>query len=86
MAFVVTAAAGILMVSRFCYYSCKEVKLGGRIPFAYLVGIVLIFILIALDPLVVLLLLFGAYAASGPIYWLWRRQALRSTGGTGNAG
>ncbi len=86
LAFVVTAAAGVLMVSRFRYYSFKEVNLGGRIPFTYLIGIVLIFILISLDPPVVFLILFGAYAASGPIYWLWRRRVLRPTGGTDNVG
>jgi CDP-diacylglycerol--serine O-phosphatidyltransferase len=86
LAFAVTAAAGVLMVSRFRYYSFKEINFGGRIPFTYLIGIVLIFILIALDPPVVFLILFGAYAASGPIYWLWRRRALRPAGGTDNAG
>ena len=86
LAFAVTAAAGVLMVSRFRYYSFKEINFGGRIPFTYLIGIVLIFILIALDPPVVFLILFGAYAASGPIYWLWRRRALRPAGGTDNDG
>ena len=86
LAFAVTAAAAVLMVSRFRYYSFKEVNLGSRIPFTYLIGIVLIFILIALDPPVVFLVLFGTYAASGPIYWLWRRRALRPTGGTDNDG
>ena len=79
MAFAVTAAAGALMVSRFRYYSFKEVHLGRRIRFTHLVGIVLIFILISIDPPTVFLMMFGAYAASGPIYWLWRRR------GTGNA-
>ncbi len=55
-------------------------------PFTYLIGIVLIFIPIALDPPVVFLILFRAYAASGPIYCLWRRLALRPAGGTDNAG
>jgi len=86
LACAVTAAAGVLMVSRCRYYSFKEVNLGGRIPFAYFLGIILIFILIALDPPVVFLILFRAYAASGPIYCLWRRRALRPAGGTDNAG
>jgi len=86
LAFAVTAAAGVLMVSRFRYYSFKEVNFGGRIPFTYLIGIVLIFILISLDPPVVFLILFGTYAASGPFYWLWRRRALRPRGGTDDAG
>ena len=77
LAFVITAAAGALMVSRFRYYSFKEVQLGRRIPFTYLIGIVLIFILISLNPPIVFLLLFGLYAGSGPAYWLWRKRAVR---------
>ena len=80
LAFVITATAGALMVSRFRYYSFKEVELGRRIPFTYLIGIVLIFILISLDPPIVFLALFGAYAASGPIYWVWRRRTIRPRG------
>ncbi|MFQ5633913.1 MAG: CDP-alcohol phosphatidyltransferase family protein, partial [Gammaproteobacteria bacterium] len=85
-AFLITAAAGALMVSRFRYYSFKEVNLGRRIPFTYLLGIVLIFILISLDPPTVLLAMFGSYAASGPLYRLWRRRRAASGTGTGNAG
>ncbi|MFQ6004433.1 MAG: CDP-diacylglycerol--serine O-phosphatidyltransferase [Woeseia sp.] len=84
-AFLITAAAGALMVTRLGYYSFKEVNLGRRIPFTYLLGIVLIFILISLDPPTVLLAMFGSYAASGPLYWLWRRRRARSGTGTGNA-
>ena len=86
LAFIITATAGALMVSRFRYYSFKEVNFGRRIPFAYLIGIVLIFILISVDPPTVLLGLFGAYAVSGPIYWLWRRRTLRPTNGGDHAG
>lgn len=86
LAFIITATAGALMVSRFRYYSFKEVNLGRRIPFTYLIGIVLIFILISVDPPTVLLVLFGAYAASGPIYWLWRRRKLRATDEADHAG
>ena len=35
VAFVVTMAAGALMVSRFKYYSFKDINLGGHIPFRY---------------------------------------------------
>ena len=80
----VKAASGMALCFR--YYSCKEINFGGRIPFTYLIGIVLIFIVIALDPPVVILILFGAYAALGPIYCLWRRRALRPAGGTDNVG
>jgi len=77
LAFIITLTAGVLMVSRFRYYSFKEVTPGRRIPFTYLIGIVLIFILIALDPPSVFLILVTVYASSGPIYWLWRKRAAR---------
>jgi CDP-diacylglycerol--serine O-phosphatidyltransferase len=77
LAFIITLTAGVLMVSRFGYYSFEEVNPGRRIPFTYFIGIVLIFILISLDPPSVLLVLFAVYASSGPIYWLWRKRVAR---------
>jgi CDP-diacylglycerol--serine O-phosphatidyltransferase len=73
VAFTVTALSGALMVSRFSYYSFKEVNLGGRVPFAYIVIVPLAFALIAFHPPVVLFILFGTYALSGPALWLYRR-------------
>jgi len=77
LAFIITLTAGVLMVSGFRYYSFKEVNPGRRIPFTYMIGIVLIFILISLYPPSVFLVLFAVYASSGPIYWLWRKRAAR---------
>lgn len=74
LAFAVTAAAGALMVSGFRYYSFKELNLGGRISFTYLLLIPLVLALISLDPPVVLFALFTGYASSGPILWLLRRR------------
>lgn len=73
-AFTVTAIAGALMVSSFHYYSFKEINFGRRIPFTWLLAIPLIFMLVSLDPPSVFLLLFGTYAASGPVQWYWRRS------------
>jgi CDP-diacylglycerol--serine O-phosphatidyltransferase len=70
VAFVVTALAGALMVSRFSYYSFKEINPGGRIPFAYIALVPLTFVLIAIKPPVVLFTLFSIYALSGPVWWL----------------
>ncbi len=86
VAFVVTVLAGALMVSRFSYYSFKEVNLGGRIPFAYIALVPLTFMLIALEPPVVLFILFGLYALSGPVWWLARRLQRRSRGDAGRVG
>ncbi len=73
-AFVITAAAGVLMVSNFRYHSFKEVNLGGRIPFTWLLAIPLIFMFVSLEPALVLFVLFASYALSGPAQWYWRRR------------
>jgi CDP-diacylglycerol--serine O-phosphatidyltransferase len=73
-AFLVTAAAGALMVSDFRYYSFKEINFGRRIPFTWMLAIPLMFMIISVDPPLVFLLMFGAYALSGPIYSYWRRR------------
>lgn len=77
-AFMVTAIAGALMVSNFHYYSFKEVNFGRRVPFTWLLVIPLIFMFISLEPPVVFLLIFGTYAASGPVYWFWRLRRRRA--------
>lgn len=74
-AFLVTAAAGALMISRFPYYSFKEISGRGRISFTYAFVVPLIFILIALNPPTVLFSLAGTYAISGPITALWRLRS-----------
>lgn len=63
---LVVAAAGLLMVSNIRYYSFKEIDLKGPVPFVVLLAIVLGFVVISVEPSVMLLLLFSAYVASGP--------------------
>ena len=74
VAFTVTALAGALMVSRFSFFSFKKLDLEGPVRFIYLLLVVLAFVLIASDPPLVLLTVFGAYAVSAPLVWLWRRM------------
>jgi CDP-diacylglycerol--serine O-phosphatidyltransferase len=80
IAFLVTAVAGALMVSNFPYYSGKDFNLGGRIPFAYLLVIPAVFMVISLDPPLVLFSLFALYALSGPILSLIRLVRRRDQG------
>lgn len=68
-----TGGVGLLMVSQFTYFSPKELHLKGRVPFFTLVGAVLIFAAIQMDPPRVLLACFVVYALSGPAVYLWRR-------------
>jgi CDP-diacylglycerol--serine O-phosphatidyltransferase len=73
VAFVVTACAGALMISRFAFYSFKHIDAGGRVRFTQIVLVPLAFVLIFLYPAITLLLLFGTYAMSAPTVWLYRK-------------
>ena len=72
-AFVVTASAGALMVSRFGYPSFKQLNLDRRIRFVYMLLVPLAFVLIAIEPSTMLLAMFGTYALSAPLLWVGRR-------------
>ncbi|MDI4636239.1 MULTISPECIES: CDP-diacylglycerol--serine O-phosphatidyltransferase [Halomonadaceae] len=71
---VVVAASGVLMVSNIRYYSFKDVDLKGPVPFVVLLAIVLGFVVISVEPSVMLLLLFAAYVASGPVLAVLRKM------------
>ena len=71
---IVVLLSGFLMVSNITYISPKAVKLGGRVPFTVLVGAALIFAVVLLDPPSVLLAIFAAYAASGPVQFMLSRR------------
>ncbi len=83
-AFLITATAGMLMVSNFRYFSFKNVSLGENVPFAYIILIPLVFMLIALDPPRVLFLMFLGYSLSGPALTIWKlaRRPRQQKGGT----
>jgi CDP-diacylglycerol--serine O-phosphatidyltransferase len=81
LAFVVTAIAGALMISRFAFNSFKQVNLSARVRFTHILLVPLTFVLIASHPPVALLLLFSAYAASAPLQWAWRKLRRRSRPG-----
>ena len=66
------------MVSNIKYYSFKDLDLKGRVPFVAILVVVLIFAVVFSDPPRVLLLIFLAYAVSGPVQFvlqLRRRKA-----------
>jgi len=60
----------VLMVSNSLYYSFKEVDFKGKVPFLYVLVIIILFVAIAASPAIVLLAGFSIYAASGPIVTL----------------
>src|SRR5690554_1270811 len=79
---LLVAAAGLLMVSNIKYYSFKDLDLKGRVPFVAILVVVLVFAVVFSDPPRVLLLIFLAYAASGPVQFVLqlRRRQVREIG------
>ena len=67
---LMVAAAGLLMVSNIKYYSFKDLDLKGRVPFVAILAVVLGFAVVFSDPPRILLLIFLAYAVSGPVQYL----------------
>ncbi len=83
MAFVVAilvAAAGMLMVSNIKYHSFKELDLKGRVPFVAILVVVLLFAVVFSDPPRILLIIFLAYAASGPLQYLLQLRRRKAAG------
>lgn len=67
----------ILMVSNIRYNSFKEVDLKGKVPFLYILMVVLIFVAIAASPSVILFSASFIYVASGPVQTLFAIQRIR---------
>jgi CDP-diacylglycerol--serine O-phosphatidyltransferase len=80
LAFIVTAAMGVFMVSNMRYRSFKDLDLKGKVPFVAILVVVLAFVLVSIDPPQVLFGIFFLYALSGPVMTLItlrRRRAER---------
>ena len=71
--FAITLLAGLTMVTNVPYYSFKD--FGGKrsVPFALLIGVVLLMAVISIEPPTMLFLLFVLYALSGYVLYVWRK-------------
>jgi CDP-diacylglycerol--serine O-phosphatidyltransferase len=78
LSIIVVGGAGVLMVSNVLYRSFKDLDMRGRVPFAAILLVVLILVVIALDPATVLFTAFLIYALSGPVRALFRNKAKRA--------
>jgi CDP-diacylglycerol--serine O-phosphatidyltransferase len=81
-ALVMTVTAGLLMVSRFSYYSFKDLDLREQVPFVALLAMVLVFVFLSIETATVLFSFFFLYMLSGPIVSLfrWNRKRVRLSG------
>ena len=76
---VITLAAGLLMVSKFSYYSFKDLDMRKQVPFFAVLVVMLAFVFITIKPATVLFLIFMLYMCSGPVISLfrWNRKRQR---------
>ena len=72
-AWALTLYAGLTMVSNAPFYSFKDLNFRKSVPFIFVLGLVLAFVLISVDPPLVLFSLFLVYGMSGYLLWAWRR-------------
>lgn len=70
---LITIGAAILMVTNFRFFSLKSLKLTERVPFRYIVFVILILVLFAIKPPLIFFLVFFSYALTGPVGALLRR-------------
>jgi CDP-diacylglycerol--serine O-phosphatidyltransferase len=70
-----TIVLGLLMFSRVRYFSGKSWPRGDRIPTGFLFLVVLVFVLLAIDPPTVMLVIGILYVGSGLVMTLLGRQA-----------
>ena len=82
---MISIVIGALMVSKFSYWSGKELNVRGRIPWVYALVIPLIYVLVSLAP-VSLFALFGDLRALCAAYWMWRKAFRRSGSQTAASG
>ena len=73
-----TVVLGLLMFSRVRYFSGKSWPKGDRIPAGFLFLVVLVFVLLAIDPPAVMMLIGLIYVGSGLVVTLLGRQQWKS--------
>ena len=81
LAALITGLAGVMMISNFQYHSFKQLDLRGRVPFIFIILVVLVFAVVFTDPPRVLLLVFLMYACSGPVMSIVRVGGVKASKG-----
>ena len=76
---ILTVFIGFLMISNYSYSSFKELQFKGTVPYMVFVFVVIMLVVVAQNPHEVLLTMAVAYALSGPIMWLYKKQAAQAT-------
>jgi CDP-diacylglycerol--serine O-phosphatidyltransferase len=74
---IVTIIIGLLMVSNFPYRSFKDFDIRGKVPFVVILMIVFFYVIISIEPPLILFAIAIVYALSGPVLALWNFQKHR---------
>lgn len=79
LALIFTVTAGALMVSKFSYYSFKDLDMRKKVPFVALLAVLLVFVFLSIETATVLFSVFFLYMMSGPVISLfrWNRKRTR---------
>jgi len=70
IAALLTAVAGLLMVSNLKYPSFKEIDFRGKVPFMVILSVVMGFVVITIDPPRILFALAAGFGFYAPARWL----------------
>lgn len=71
-------SVAVLMVSSLRYYSFKEVDFKGKVPFLYVLVMIILFVAVAANPTIVLFFGSTLYALSGPLLALKSLNVLKN--------
>lgn len=72
VAALMTAFAGVLMVSNVRYRSLKGIDMKGKVPFMVIFAMAMVWVVVIIDPPRVLFFVSFGYALSGLVLWLVR--------------
>ena len=71
---IMILTAGLLMVSNIKYTSFKDFDVKSKVPHLAILGVVIVFALVQVDPPKVLFAVFLVYALSGPFYYFKNKK------------
>lgn len=79
IAWTLTVAAGLSMVSDLRFYSGKDINLKSSVPFIVILFVMLAIVLISYSPPEVLFFIAFVYAISGYVLWLLKKVGQKDT-------
>ncbi|MDO5356383.1 MAG: CDP-diacylglycerol--serine O-phosphatidyltransferase [Conchiformibius sp.] len=82
LALFITLFAGLSMVVQIPFWSFKEVNVKRKVPFLGMIVLVLALMVVALEPALMLFLLFFVYSLSGYVMYGWQKWQQRRSGAT----